>query len=92
MRRIQPDAPLASPRQQVHVAVHNRWKRPFDEPGLSPIWKDKQLYQDQLSREAKLIVQGRQEWLRDFAVIWDRLMARLGISAPKAPATDAETH
>lgn len=61
-------------------------------PGQARCGKDKQLYQSQLSREAKLIVQGRQEWLRDLAVVLNRLVTRLGVSAPKAPPTGAGTH
>ena len=60
-------------------------------PSQARCGKDKQLHQSQLSREAKSIVQGRQEWLRDFAVIRDRLMARRGISTLTAPPTDAGT-
>ena len=43
------------------------------------------MYQSQLSREAKLIVQGRQEWVRGFAAIWSRLIRRLGIGGAKTP-------
>ncbi len=37
------------------------------------------MYQDELRREAKLITQGRQAWVSDFATFWSRVMARLGI-------------
>jgi hypothetical protein len=47
------------------------------------------MYQDQLFREARLIIQGQQEFVRDAAALWRRLMARLGVKAAKAPAADA---
>jgi len=39
------------------------------------------MYRDQLSHEAKLIVQGRQEIIRDAARLWNRVLIRLGIKA-----------
>ena len=61
-------------------------------PGQARCGKDKQLYQSQLSREAKLIVQGWQEWLHDLAVVLNRFLTRLGTSAPKAAPADAGTY
>ena len=46
------------------------------------------MYQDELRREAKLIVQGRQAWVRDFASFWSRLVARLGVRFTKPSARD----
>ncbi len=50
------------------------------------------MYQDELRREAKLIVQGRQAWVRDLASLWSRLVARLGIGATKPSAKDLRLH
>ena len=41
------------------------------------------MHRDELRHEAKLIVQGRQAWGRDFACLWSRLVARLGIWTTK---------
>lgn len=77
---------LASPRERVHVAVHKRWKRPFGKAGQARSGKDKQVYQSQLSHEAKLIVRGQRDWVRDFAVFWARIIAWLSIRSTKALA------
>ena len=45
------------------------------------------MYQDELSQEAKLIVRGRQAWVRDFAAFWTRLVARFGAGTTKSSAT-----
>ena len=50
------------------------------------------MYQDELSREAKLIVRGRQAWVRDFAAFWTRFLARFGAAATKSSATDLRLH
>ena len=50
------------------------------------------MYQDELYREAKLIVQGRQAWVRDFALFWTRLVARFGVGATKPPTTGLRLH
>ena len=50
------------------------------------------MYQDELSREAKLIMRGRQAWVRDFAAFWTRLMARFGAGDTKSQATDLRLH
>lgn len=50
------------------------------------------MYQDELRREAKLIVQGRQAWVRDFAGFWSRLVARLGIGTAKPSGRDLRLH
>ena len=44
------------------------------------------MYQDELSQEAKLIVRGRQAWVRDFAAFWTRFMARFSSGAAKSSA------
>jgi len=88
--RIQIVPRLALGRQRVHVALHKRWKRPFGSTGQAQFGKDKQVYQSQLSREAQLIVQGQQEFVRDFAVFWTRILDRLGIGATKLPAADTQ--
>lgn len=62
------------------------------EPGQARYGKDKQVYQSQLSREAKLIVQGQQELVRDFAVFWARFKARLGIGPTKVSARNVDPH
>lgn len=50
------------------------------------------MYQDELYREAKQIVQGRQEWVRDLATFWLRLKARFGAGVAQSPATDLRLH
>ena len=50
------------------------------------------MYQDELYREAKLIMRGRQAWVRDFALFWTRVMARLGVGAAKPSATGLRLH
>ena len=60
------------------------------EPGQARHGEDKQVYQSQLSREAKLIVQGQQELVRDFAVFWARFKVRLGVGATKVSATNVD--
>ena len=50
------------------------------------------MYRDELHREAKLIVQGRQAWVRDVVRFWTRLVARLGSKAAKSSATDLRLH
>lgn len=77
---------LASPCAQVHVALHKRRRRPFDKAGQARSGKDKQVCQSQLSREAKLIVQGQQESVRDVAGCWARSITWLGIRSIKALA------
>ena len=72
--------------------MHKRWKRPSVKPGQARYRKDKQMYRDELRREAKLIVQGRQAWVRDFASLWTRLVARLGIGTKKPSATGLRLH
>jgi hypothetical protein len=37
------------------------------------------MYQDELYREAALIVRGREAWLRDAAAAWTRFCAWLGL-------------
>ena len=49
------------------------------------------MYQDELRREAKLIVQGRQAWVHDLAIFWTRIAARLGIGTAKV-STDLRLH
>ena len=41
-----------------------------------------------LDHEAKLIAQGQQEFVRDFAALWAHFVTRLRFKA-KVPATDA---
>ena len=50
------------------------------------------MYQDELRREAGLIVRGRQAWVRDFAAFWTRFKARFGGGAAKSSATDLRLH
>ena len=50
------------------------------------------MYQDELRRAAKLIVQGRQAWVRDIANFWSRMVARLGIATTKPSDTDLRLH
>ena len=50
------------------------------------------MYQDELRREAKLIVQGRQAWVRDLASLWSRLVARLGSRTTPSTGTDLRLH
>jgi hypothetical protein len=50
------------------------------------------MYQDDLYREAKLIVQGRQAWVRDFAMFWTRFMARLRTGTTKPSTKDLRLH
>ncbi len=47
------------------------------------------MYQDELRREARLVMQGWQAWVRDFAVRWSSFTARLGGGRAKPPGTDA---
>ena len=51
------------------------------------------MYRDELRREAKLIVQGRQVWVRELASFWSHLVARLGIGTTKpSSSTDLRLH
>ena len=50
------------------------------------------MYQDELSREAKLIVQGRRAWVRDFAAFWTRLMARFSATTAKSSTKELRLH
>lgn len=50
------------------------------------------MHQDDLNRTPKLIMQGRQAWVRDFANLWTRFVARLGIGTTKVSSTDLRLH
>ena len=50
------------------------------------------MYQDELRLEAKLIVQGRQAWVRDFASFWSRLVAKLGTTTTKLTDKELRLH
>ena len=50
------------------------------------------MYQDELSGEAKLIVRGRQAWVRDVAAFWTRFMAQFSAADTKSWATDLRLH
>ena len=50
------------------------------------------MYQDELRREAKLIMQGWQAWVHAFATFWTRAMARPAIGAAKPSARDLRLH
>jgi hypothetical protein len=46
--------------------------------GLAVSKKDKQMYRDELNREAARIVRGRQYFVEDIAAFWRRLISRFG--------------
>ena len=48
--------------------------------------------QDELRREARLIVQGRQAWVHDLVTFWTRLAAWLGVGVAKAASTELRLH
>lgn len=50
------------------------------------------MYQDELYREAKLTMQGWQEWVRAFATFWTRFVARSGIEPTKSSDTELRLH
>ncbi len=50
------------------------------------------MYQDELYREAKLIMQGWQEWVRAFATFWTGFVARSGIEPTKSSDTELRLH
>lgn len=50
------------------------------------------MYQDELRREAKPIMQGRQGWVRDLANLWTRLVARLNTGTAKSAQKGLRLH